>query len=83
MTTSIDYHREEFGDEPTRAVLPIAPSTFYAAWSRPASEPSGTSSAQTRSVASTGPTQLPRLGRPHGVASAAPRRISRVALHRR
>jgi len=37
MTAFIDERREEFGVEPICAVLPIAPSTYYAARSRPPS----------------------------------------------
>jgi len=37
MSTFIDAHRKEFGVEPICAVLPIAPSTYYAAQSRPPS----------------------------------------------
>ncbi len=38
MTRFIDDHRETFGVEPMCAVLPIAPSTYYASKSRPLSE---------------------------------------------
>jgi len=37
MTTFIDERRKEFGVEPICAVLPIAPSTYYAAKTRPPS----------------------------------------------
>jgi hypothetical protein len=37
MTAFIDQHRVTFGVEPMCAVLPIAPSTYYAATSRPLS----------------------------------------------
>jgi len=37
MTAFIAEHKEEFGVEPMCAVLPIAPSTYYAAISRPPS----------------------------------------------
>jgi len=37
MTAFIDARRSEFGVEPICALLPIAPSTYYAARSRPAS----------------------------------------------
>ena len=37
MTAFIDARREEFGVEPICSVLPIAPSTYYAAKSRPPS----------------------------------------------
>jgi len=37
MTAFIDVHREEYGVEPICAVLPIAPSTYYAKKSRPPS----------------------------------------------
>ena len=37
MTAFIDQHREEFGVEPICALLPIAPSTYYAAKARPPS----------------------------------------------
>ena len=37
MTRFIDDHKEEFGVEPMCEVLPIAPSTYYAAISRPPS----------------------------------------------
>ena len=37
MTTFIEDHRKEFGVEPICTVLPIAPSTYYAARSRPPS----------------------------------------------
>ena len=37
MTTFIDERRKEFGVEPICALLPIAPSTYYAAKSRPPS----------------------------------------------
>jgi hypothetical protein len=36
MTAFIDGRREEFGVEPICKVLPIAPSAYYAAISRPA-----------------------------------------------
>lgn len=38
MTAYIDEHRAEFGVEPICALLPIAPSTYYAATSRPVSK---------------------------------------------
>lgn len=38
MTTFIDEHKEEFGVESICAVLPIAPSTYYAAKTRPPSQ---------------------------------------------
>ncbi len=38
MTAFIDVHREEYGVEPICAMLPIAPSTYYAKKSRPPSE---------------------------------------------
>ena len=34
MVGYIDEHRERFGVEPICAVLPIAPSTYYAHWAR-------------------------------------------------
>jgi len=37
MSTFIEEHRTSFGVEPICQVLPIAPSTYYAARSRPAS----------------------------------------------
>lgn len=37
MVAFIDAHREEFGVEPICRELPIAPSTYYSAKSRPAS----------------------------------------------
>ena len=37
MTRYIDEHRDEFGVEPICEQLPIAPSTYYAAKSRPVS----------------------------------------------
>ena len=37
MSTFIDERREEFGVEPICSVLPIAPSTYYAARQRPPS----------------------------------------------
>ena len=37
MTAFIDEHKEKFGVEPICDVLPIAPSTYYAAMSRPPS----------------------------------------------
>ena len=37
MVSLIDAHREEFGVEPICAQLPIAPSTYYGAKSRPPS----------------------------------------------
>ena len=37
MVSLIDAHREEFGVEPICAQLPIAPSTYYGAKSRPLS----------------------------------------------
>ena len=37
MVAFIDAHREEFGVEPICRELPIAPSTYYGAKSRPAS----------------------------------------------
>ena len=37
MTAFIDERREEFGVEPICAVLPIAPSSYYAASNRPPS----------------------------------------------
>jgi len=37
MTAFIDTHRHTFGVEPICAHLPIAPSTYYAARSRPPS----------------------------------------------
>ena len=37
MTAFIDARREEYGVEPICACLPIAPSTYYAAKSRPPS----------------------------------------------
>ena len=37
MTASIDANRDRFGVEPICKVLPIAPSTYYAASRRPAS----------------------------------------------
>jgi putative transposase len=37
MTAFIDDHKQEFGVEPMCAVLPIAPSTYYASISRPPS----------------------------------------------
>jgi putative transposase len=38
MTIFIDVHRQEYGVEPICALLPIAPSTYYAKKSRPPSE---------------------------------------------
>jgi len=38
MTAFIDDHKEKFGVEPICAMLPIAPSTYYAKKSRPPSE---------------------------------------------
>jgi putative transposase len=38
MTRFIEDHRQEFGVEPMCALLPIAPSTYYASKSRPFSE---------------------------------------------
>ena len=35
MTRFIDQHKDGFGVEPMCAVLPIAPSTYYASTSRP------------------------------------------------
>ena len=72
MTAFIDERREEFGVEPICEMLPIAPSTYYAAQApgRPRLGPSVTSSCQPRSAAPTSASRR-RLRSAQGLAAAA------------
>ena len=83
VTAFIDEHREEYGVEPICVLLPIAPSTYYAAKSRP---PSPRALRDERAAGRDPPRlrrQPPPLRRAQGLAAAAARRRHRGPLHGR
>ena len=74
MTAFIDERRSEFGVEPICAVLPIAPSTYYAAKQRPPSQRALRDEELIEKIRKRLEGQPWPLRRPQGLAAAAPRR---------
>ena len=83
MIAYIDAHKERFGVEPICKQLPIAPSTYYAAKSRPPSARTTRDEALKPEIRPRAPRQLRRLRSPQGLAAAQPRGNPRGPLHGR
>ena len=88
MVAFIDDHRGEYGVEPICAVLPIAPSTYYAHKAREADPVAALGAGPARRAAPAGDpagleAELPGLRRAEGLAAAEPGGHPRGPLHGR
>ena len=83
MIAYIDRNKHRYGVEPICRVLPIAPSTYYAANRRPASARAVRDTQLKVEIARVHAEHFGRLWCPQGLAAAAPRRDLGGALHRR
>jgi hypothetical protein len=83
MIAYIDAHKERFGVEPICKQLPIAPSAYYAAKSRPPVRQDDTGRGLKARDPARAPRQLRRLRGTQGVVATRPRGDSRRPLYGR